>query len=148
MRKISSAAIALLFSFTPAFAQQDAPRIDGGDTAFMIIATALVLMMTLPGLALFSSGMVFLLETAKDNFDIILQVGAGTGLLYLVRWFWWRVNAWSEITAMVAPARISQRAVWRSTVSRVMPTRTRTTLVVSRTAAAEKTTSWSRSSAW
>ena len=33
-------------------------------------------------------------DTAKDAFDIILQVGAGTGLLYLVRWFWWRVNAW------------------------------------------------------
>jgi solute:Na+ symporter, SSS family len=49
-----------------------------------------------------SSGMVFLLDTAKDAFDIILQVGAGTGLLYLVRWFWWRVNAWAEVTAMVS----------------------------------------------
>ena len=42
---------------TPALAQ-DAPKIDGADTAFMIVATALVLMMTLPGLALFYSGMV------------------------------------------------------------------------------------------
>ncbi len=41
-----------------------------------------------------SSGLVFVLDTAKDAFDLILQVGAGTGLLYLVRWFWWRVNAW------------------------------------------------------
>jgi Na+/proline symporter len=49
-----------------------------------------------------SSGMVYLLDTAKDAFDIILQVGAGTGLLYLVRWFWWRVNAWSEVVAMVS----------------------------------------------
>ncbi len=47
-----------------------------------------------------SSSLVFFLDTAKDAFDIILQVGAGTGLLYLVRWFWWRVNAWSEIVAM------------------------------------------------
>jgi hypothetical protein len=31
----------------------------------------------------------------------MLSVGAGTGLLYLLRWFWWRVNAWSEIAAMV-----------------------------------------------
>ena len=38
---------------------------------------------------------------AKDTFDIILQIGAGTGLLYLVRWFWWRVNAWCEVVAMV-----------------------------------------------
>ena len=49
-----------------------------------------------------ASATVYLLDTAKDAFDIILQVGAGTGLLYLVRWFWWRVNAWSEIVAMVS----------------------------------------------
>jgi solute:Na+ symporter, SSS family len=48
-----------------------------------------------------SSAMVFALETAQDSFNIILQIGAGTGLLYLVRWFWWRVTAWCEITAMV-----------------------------------------------
>ena len=46
--------------------------------------------------------MVYLLETAKDNFDIILQVGAGTGLLYLLRWFWWRINAWCEVVAMIS----------------------------------------------
>jgi SSS family solute:Na+ symporter len=49
-----------------------------------------------------SSTLVFVLDTAKDAFDIILQVGAGTGLLYLVRWFWWRVNAWCEVVAMVS----------------------------------------------
>jgi SSS family solute:Na+ symporter len=53
-------------------------------------------------LCMCASGMVYLLESAKDNFDIILQVGAGTGLLYLVRWFWWRVNAWSEVVAMIS----------------------------------------------
>ncbi len=58
MRKISSMTMALLLSATPALAQQNAPTIDSGDTAFMIVATALVLMMTLPGLALFYSGMV------------------------------------------------------------------------------------------
>jgi len=47
-----------------------------------------------------SSGMVFLLDTAKDAFSLILQVGAGTGLLYLLRWYWWRVTAWCEIVAM------------------------------------------------
>jgi len=53
-------------------------------------------------LYLCASATVYLLDTAKDAFDIILQVGAGTGLLYLVRWFWWRVNAWSEIVAMIS----------------------------------------------
>ncbi len=54
-----------------------------------------------------SSGMVYLLDSAKDTFDIILQVGAGTGLLYLVRWFWWRVNAWCEVVAMTASLALS-----------------------------------------
>ena len=58
MRKISSLALALFQFSTPALAQQNTPMIDSGDTAFMIVATALVLMMTLPGLALFYSGMV------------------------------------------------------------------------------------------
>jgi SSS family solute:Na+ symporter len=42
------------------------------------------------------------LETARTSFDLLLSVGAGTGLLYLLRWFWWRINAWSEIAAMAS----------------------------------------------
>ncbi len=53
-------------------------------------------------LFLSSSALVFALDTAKDTFDVIMQVGAGTGLIYLVRWFWWRVTAWCEIVAMVS----------------------------------------------
>jgi solute:Na+ symporter, SSS family len=58
-------------------------------------------------LFLLSAGTVYLLESAKDNFDIILQVGAGTGLLYLLRWFWWRINAWCEVVAMVSSFGVS-----------------------------------------
>jgi Na+/proline symporter len=48
------------------------------------------------------SGLVALLMTnAKNSFDILLQIGAGTGLLYIMRWFWWRINAYSEISAMI-----------------------------------------------
>ena len=54
-----------------------------------------------------SSGVVFLLDSAKGAFDVILLVGAGTGLLYLVRWFWWRVNAWCEVVAMVSSFLVS-----------------------------------------
>ena len=43
-----------------------------------------------------------LLDTAKDSFNLMLQVGAGTGLLYLLRWFWWRITAWCEIVAMIS----------------------------------------------
>ena len=59
------------------------------------------------GLFLLSSATVYLLESAKDAFDVILQIGAGTGLLYLVRWFWWRVNAWCEVVAMVSSFLVS-----------------------------------------
>lgn len=41
------------------------------------------------------------LESAFRTFAILLQIGAGTGLIYLLRWYWWRVNAWSEIAGMV-----------------------------------------------
>ena len=49
-----------------------------------------------------SSALVFALDTAQGSFNIILQIGGGTGLLYLLRWFWWRVNAWCEIVAMIS----------------------------------------------
>ncbi len=42
------------------------------------------------------------LDSAKQSFDLLMSVGAGTGLIYLLRWFWWRVNAWSELAAMVS----------------------------------------------
>jgi Na+/proline symporter len=54
------------------------------------------------GLFFCSAALTFFLDTAKDAFDIILQIGAGTGLLYLLRWFWWRINAWCEVAAMIS----------------------------------------------
>ncbi|SHM79189.1 Na+/proline symporter [Cyclobacterium lianum] len=40
------------------------------------------------------------LENALQTFGILLQIGAGTGLIYILRWYWWRINALSEIVAM------------------------------------------------
>ncbi|MGH9696971.1 MAG: sodium:solute symporter family protein, partial [Bryobacteraceae bacterium] len=54
-----------------------------------------------------SSALVFVLQTAQETFYLILQVGAGTGLLYLLRWFWWRITAWCEIAAMLASFGVS-----------------------------------------
>lgn len=53
-------------------------------------------------LMVLAGALTFYLESARQNFELMLSVGAGTGLLYLLRWFWWRVNAWSEIAAMVS----------------------------------------------
>ena len=57
-----------------------------------ITTVALIVLASLVGL---------LLETAMQAFQILLQIGAGTGLVFLLRWFWWRINTWSEISAMV-----------------------------------------------
>ncbi len=46
--------------------------------------------------------LTLVLDTARQTFDLLLSVGAGTGLIYLLRWFWWRVNAWSEVAAMAS----------------------------------------------
>ncbi|WP_026951928.1 sodium:solute symporter family protein [Algoriphagus mannitolivorans] len=40
------------------------------------------------------------LSSALDAFQILLQIGAGTGLIFILRWFWWRINAYTEISAM------------------------------------------------
>jgi len=53
-------------------------------------------------LMVISGATVFLLSTAGEAFHLLLSIGAGTGLIYLLRWFWWRINAWSEIAAMAA----------------------------------------------
>jgi Na+/proline symporter len=52
-------------------------------------------------LVVFTSIVAFWLENALQAFQILLQIGAGTGLIFLLRWYWWRINAWSEISAMV-----------------------------------------------
>jgi Na+/proline symporter len=44
---------------------------------------------------------LFFLEDATQAFNILLLSGAGSGLIYLLRWFWWRINAWTELVAMV-----------------------------------------------
>ena len=49
----------------------------------------------------------FALDTAAQTFQLILSIGAGTGLIYLLRWFWWRINAWSEVSAMISSFLIS-----------------------------------------
>ena len=53
------------------------------------------------GLMILTGILALLLENALQAFNILLQIGAGTGLLFILRWFWWRINPYSELTAMV-----------------------------------------------
>ena len=50
---------------------------------------------------IFAGIFALFLESAIQGFNILLSIGAGTGLLFLLRWFWWRINAFAEITAMI-----------------------------------------------
>ena len=52
-------------------------------------------------LMILSAGFALLLSNALQAFNILLQVGAGTGLIFILRWFWYRINVYSEITAMI-----------------------------------------------
>lgn len=53
------------------------------------------------GLMVVTMLIALLLSNALQAFNILLQIGAGTGLLFILRWFWWRINPFSELTAMV-----------------------------------------------
>ena len=58
-------------------------------------------------LMVLSTLLALLLQNAIQLFNLLLVFGAGTGLIFILRWFWWRINAWSEITAMIASGVIS-----------------------------------------
>jgi SSS family solute:Na+ symporter len=49
----------------------------------------------------------YTLESAQDAFEVLISIGAGTGLLYMLRWYWWRITAWCEIVAMASSFVIS-----------------------------------------
>ncbi len=53
------------------------------------------------GLMVVACTLALFLENALQVFNIVLQIGAGTGLLFILRWFWWRINAATELTAMI-----------------------------------------------
>ncbi|MDT0606344.1 sodium:solute symporter family protein [Croceitalea rosinachiae] len=58
-------------------------------------------------LMLLSALLALTLQNAFEVFDLLVTFGAGTGLVFILRWFWWRINAWSEITAMFVSGIIS-----------------------------------------
>ena len=59
------------------------------------------------------SGVVTLsIESVEGAWKFLLALGAGTGLVYLLRWYWWRINAWSEVSAMGAALVFSLAAQW------------------------------------
>src|SRR5881392_2572875 len=79
-------------------------------TAFLVVAAAAV---------------AWELKSVSDGWKIVLELGAGTGGVYLLRWYWWRVNAWSEISAMMAALvttlALHSNALWMAIAGRPQP---------------------------
>jgi len=53
------------------------------------------------------------LSSIRSGWLVVLQIGAGTGSVYMLRWFWWRINAWSEISAMATSLALSVAFQWK-----------------------------------
>ena len=53
-------------------------------------------------LMILSAVVTLYMDSIADAWRFLMAIGAGTGLVYILRWFWWRINAWSEISAMIA----------------------------------------------
>ncbi len=59
------------------------------------------------GLMVLGAAVSYVMHSVAGGWDLLVNIGAGTGAVYLLRWYWWRINAWSEISAMVAAAATS-----------------------------------------
>lgn len=64
-----------------------------------------------------SAVLALMLTNALQAFNILLQIGAGTGLIFILRWFWWRINAYTELTGMIVSFLV---AVWLELVAPAM----------------------------
>jgi solute:Na+ symporter, SSS family len=57
----------------------------------------------------------YFMNRITGGWELVLTLGAGTGLVYILRWYWWRVNAWSEVAAMIAALVVSIALQWSGT---------------------------------
>ncbi|MYE93333.1 MAG: hypothetical protein F4238_08210 [Gemmatimonadetes bacterium] len=64
------------------------------------------------GLMVLGAFIALQLDTAGQGFQILLQIGAGTGLIFLLRWFWYRVNVWSELSGMTISFLVAIYFAW------------------------------------
>ena len=68
-----------------------------GEKHYVAVAQAMTVL-----LMILSAAVTFFMSSIADAWKFMIAIGAGTGLVYLLRWFWWRINAWSEVSAMIA----------------------------------------------
>ena len=75
---------------------------DGRERHYVIVSQVVTVLLMIASVIV-----TFYMTSIQDAWKILLVTGAGTGTVLLLRWFWWRINAWSEVSAMIAAAVVS-----------------------------------------
>src|SRR5258708_4263835 len=85
-------------------------RRDRAEREYVVVSQAVTV-----GLMLLSIYVTLHLSSIEQAWKLLIVTGAGTGTVLLLRWFWWRINAWSEVSAMVVAAAVSLflQLVWK-----------------------------------
>ncbi len=84
-------------------------RRDGTERHYVVVARWVTLLLVALG-----AWVSWELVTVRAGWEVLLELGAGTGTVYLLRWYWWRINAWSEIAAMATALIVSLGIRWTS----------------------------------
>ncbi len=80
-------------------------KTDGTERHYVGVSRAATVLLFLASIAVTSQ-----LSSVEKAWELLLAMGAGTGLVLILRWYWWRINAWSEISAMIASLVVSMLA--------------------------------------
>ncbi len=80
---------------------------DADDKHYVLISRLATVLLVIA-----SAGISVLLSDIRSGWQVVLEVGAGTGGVYLLRWYWWRINAWSEISAMATALAVTVWLRW------------------------------------
>ncbi|NQV41753.1 MAG: Na+:solute symporter [Candidatus Marinimicrobia bacterium] len=83
-------------------------RRDGDEKHYVLVSRLAIILMTIVSLLVTR----YLLTTISGAWEFIINASAGLGAVLILRWFWWRINAWSEISAMITPLIIYPIARW------------------------------------
>jgi len=82
-------------------------RRDAAERHYVIVARWVTLLLVALG-----AWVSWELVNVRAGWEVLLELGAGTGTVYLLRWYWWRINAWSEIAAMATALVVSLSIRW------------------------------------
>ena len=80
-------------------------KTDGTERHYVGVSRVATVLLFLASIAVTSQ-----LSSIEKAWELLLALGAGTGLVLILRWYWWRINAWSEISAMIASFAVSTLA--------------------------------------